>query len=59
MLDVNGAVMKLSSFRAEPREGHLDRARLVVSYLFKFKDANIRILNEEPDSSYAPITPYE
>ena len=51
--------MTLASFRAEPREGHLDRARRVVSYLVKFKHATIRIRTEEPDLSSIPITPYE
>ena len=58
-LDVNTAVMTLASFRAEPREGHLDRARRVVSYLVKFKHATIRIRTEEPDLSSIPIIPYE
>ena len=31
--NVNAAVVKLASFKAEPREGHLDRARRVVSCL--------------------------
>ena len=32
-LDINTSITTLSSFRAKPREGHLDRARRVVSYL--------------------------
>ena len=51
--------MELASFRAEPREGNLDRARRVVSYLVKFKNDTIRIRTEEPDLSSIPITPYE
>ena len=31
--DVGTAVMTLSSFRAQPRQGHLDRAKRVYSYL--------------------------
>ena len=58
-LDANTAVMTLASFRAEPREGHPDRAKRVVSYLVKFKHAIIRIRTEEPDLSSIPITPYE
>ena len=58
-LEVNTAVMALASFRAEPREGYLNRARQVVSYLFKFKHATIRVRTEEPDLSSVPITPYE
>ena len=58
-LDANTAVMKLASFRAMPRKGHLDRARLVVSYLVKFKHGTIAIQTEEPDLSSMPITSYE
>ena len=36
-LDVNATIVTLASFRTEPREGHLDRARRVVSYLVQFK----------------------
>ena len=56
-LDVDAAVMTLASFRDEPREGHLDRATRVVSYLVKFKHATIIIRIEEPDLSSVPITP--
>ena len=58
-LDVNAAVMNLDSFRAEPREGHLDGSRRLVSYLVKFKHATIRIRTKEPDLSSIPIAPYE
>ena len=36
-LDVNTTVMTLASFGAEPRQGHLERCKRVVSYLAKFK----------------------
>ena len=42
-LDVNSAFMKLASFRTDPREGHLDRARRVISCPVKFKHVTIRI----------------
>ena len=58
-LDVNTAVMTLSSFRAEPREGHLDRARRASSYLVKYKHTKIIIRTEELDTSSVPITPYD
>ena len=58
-LDVNTAVMTLASFRAEPRQGHLERCKRVVSYLAKFKWATIRIRTEEPDMSSIPTTPYD
>ena len=59
MLEVNAAVMKLAYFRAESREGHLDRAKRVVPYLVKLKHVTMRIRTEEPDLSSEPITPYE
>ena len=58
-LCINEASMTLASFRAEPIEGRLDRARRVVSCLVKFKHANIRICTKEPDLSSAPVTPCE
>ena len=58
-LDVNTSVMTLASFRAEPRQGHLERAKRVVSYLIRFKHATIRFRTEEPDISSIPTTPYE
>ena len=58
-LGVNTDVVTLSSFRARPREGHLDKARQLVSYLTKFKHTRIRIRTEEPDFSSMPITPYD
>ena len=56
---LNAAVMTLTSFRAEPREAHLDRSRRLVSYVVKFKHATIRIRTEGPDLSSMPVTPYE
>ena len=53
-LDINTAVMTLSSFRVEPRKGHIDRIKRVYSYLAKMKHATIRIRTEEPDLSGLP-----
>ena len=39
--DINVAVMTLSSFRAAPRQGHMDRIKRIYGYLSKFKDATI------------------
>jgi len=38
-LDIAVAVMTLSSFRAAPREGHLERAKRIYGYLRKMKHA--------------------
>ena len=53
-LDVNTAVMTLASFRAEPRQGHLDRCKRAVSCSPKFKWTTIRIRTEEPDLLSTP-----
>ncbi len=40
--DIAVAVMTLSRFRVEPRQGHLDRAKQVVGYLRKHPEGAIR-----------------
>ena len=52
--DINTAVMTLSSFRACPRDGHLQRAKRICGYLYKMKHGAIRIRTEEPDFSDLP-----
>ena len=58
-LDANIAIMNLALFRAELREGNLDRARRLVSYIVKFKHSTIRIGTEETGLSSISIAPYE
>lgn len=58
-LDVNAAIVSLSSFRAEPIKGHLDRAKRVVTYLVKSKHATIRFKTEEHYLSSIPTTTYD
>ena len=41
-LDITTTVMTMSGFRANPREGHLVRARRIVGFLVKFKHASLR-----------------
>jgi hypothetical protein len=48
-LDIATAVMSLSSFRAMPRRGLLERAKQIYGYLQKMKEARIRVLTNEPD----------
>ena len=43
--------MTLSSFQAQPRQGHLDHVKCIYSYLYKMKDAEIAICVQEPDYS--------
>ena len=58
-LDVQVAVMSLSSFRAAPRRGHLDRAKRVVGYIAKFKEGCIRIRTGIPNFSEYPPQQYD
>jgi hypothetical protein len=50
-LDIATAVMSLSSFHAMPRRAHLERAKQIYGYLWKMKEARIRVLTNEPDYS--------
>ena len=53
-LDIITAVMTMSSFRAAPRVGHLERLKRLYGYLSKMRHAVIRIRTEEPDYSDLP-----
>ena len=57
--DISTAVMSLSSFRASPRKGHLQRAKRIYGYLAKFKDAAIRIRTDIPNYSEIDNKNYE
>jgi len=54
-LDIATAVMTLSSFRAAPRKGHLDRIKRVYGYLAKMRHAKLRFRVHLPDYSTIPI----
>ena len=43
--------MSPSRFRAQPRKGHLDRAKMIVGYLLFLPDGAIRFRTGEPDFS--------
>ena len=58
-LDIQVAVMTLSSFRSAPRRGHLDRAKRVVSYVYQFNEGCIRIRTGIPDFSEYPDHQYD
>jgi hypothetical protein len=47
--DILTAVMSMSSFRAAPRVGHLDRLKRIYGFLSKMRHAVLRICTEEPD----------
>ena len=49
--DIAVHVMSLSRFRAQPRKGHLERAKRIVGYLLFLPDGAIRFRTGEPDFS--------
>ena len=49
--DINTAVMTMSSFRSQPRKGHLERVKAMIGYLSKFRHFKIRFQTDEPDFS--------
>ena len=49
--DIAVHVMSLSRFRAQPRKGHLDRAKRIVGCLLFLPDGAIRFRTGEPDFS--------
>jgi hypothetical protein len=53
-LDIQTAVMTLSSFRTAPRIGHPERAKRVVRYLVRFKHGAIKFRVKIPDYSNLP-----
>ena len=57
--DIAVHVGTLSSFRAKPRRGHLDRIKRVIGYLSKMCDSAIRIRTDMPDVSDAVINRYD
>ena len=57
--DIGTAVMTMSSFRAAPREGHLERLRRICGYLYKMKNGFIRVRVDEPEYSDLPSHEYD
>lgn len=49
--DIATAVMSMSSFRALPRKGHLERLKRIYGYLSRMKHAVLRFRTGEPDYS--------
>ena len=44
----------MSSFRASPRQGHMDRLKRIYSYAIRTKDYAIRFRTDQPDYSFLP-----
>jgi hypothetical protein len=52
--DIFTAVMTMSRFRIDPREGHLNRLKRIYGYVRNTKDSGIRYQIEQPDYSGLP-----
>ena len=48
-INIATAVMSLSSYRSDPRIGHLERVKKVMGYLSKMKEAKLRFCVSLPD----------
>ena len=57
--DIATAVMSMSSFRALPRRGHLNRLKRICGYLVKMKSGTLRFQVHEPDYSDLPVKQYD
>jgi len=57
--DIMTAVVTMSSFRAAPRIGHLERIKRIYGYLSRMDQAKIRVRTEEPDYSGLPNYEYD
>jgi hypothetical protein len=57
--DIHTSVMTMSGFRVAPRRNHLERVKRICSYLYKMKNAAIRIRVDEPDYSDVPDFQYD
>ena len=56
--DIAVHVMTLSSFRAMPRKGHLEKVKKVYGYIVKFKDATIRYKTDMPSTDDMDFVEY-
>jgi len=57
--DIAVSVMTMSSFRAMPREGHLDRLKRIYGYLRKFPDGAIRFRTGIPNTDKYTMPEYD
>ena len=52
--DLYDQVATMSTFRAAPRQGHMDRLKRIYSYAIRTKDYAIRFRTDQPDYSFLP-----
>ena len=47
-------VATMSEFRADPRQGHMDRFKRIYTYAIRTKDYAVRFRTDQPDYSFLP-----
>ena len=52
--DIQAQVVSMSRFRAQPRQGHLERQQRIYAYVIRTKEYAARVRITEPDYSYLP-----
>ena len=52
--DIQAQVITMSRFRAQPRQGHLERLKRIDAYVIRTKDYAARFRTTNPDYSYLP-----
>ena len=52
--DIQAQVISMSRFRAQPRQGHLERLQWIYTYVIRTKDYATSLRVTEPDYSYLP-----
>ena len=52
--DIQAQVITMSRFRARPRQGHLERFKVIYAYVIRAKDYATRFKTTEPNYSYPP-----
>ena len=52
--DIHAQVATMSRFRTAPRQGHMDRLKMIYSYAIRTKDYAIRSRTDQVDYSFLP-----
>ena len=52
--DLHAYVAIMSRFRAAPRQGHMDRLKMIYAYAIRTKDYAVRFRTDQPDYSFLP-----
>ena len=52
--DFHAQVATMSRFRAAPKPGHMDRLRIIYSYVIRTRDYGIRFRTDESNYTFLP-----